>query len=138
MSDADSLEDSLGNLQQILRKRVANLEEREREFQRMKKAFEEANPNLGNASDVLRLNVGGTRVDVLRSTLTSVEDSMLAARFSGRWDDSLEKDSDGNFFIDQPIDVFLPMIDYLRAQACMTPKACPVKSPHLRDTRRNG
>jgi hypothetical protein len=29
---------------------------------------------------------------------------MLAAKFSGRWDDSLEKDADGNFFIDQPIE----------------------------------
>jgi hypothetical protein len=29
---------------------------------------------------------------------------MVAAKFRGRWDDtSLEKDADGNFFIDQPI-----------------------------------
>ncbi len=28
----------------------------------------------------------------LRSTLTYAEDSMLAARFSGRWDDSIAKD----------------------------------------------
>jgi hypothetical protein len=44
------------------------------------------------------------RIDVLCRTLTSVEGSMLAAKFSGRWDDSLEKDADGNFFIDQPIE----------------------------------
>jgi hypothetical protein len=30
----------------------------------------------------------------------SKERSMLAAKFSGRWNDSLEKDADGNFFID--------------------------------------
>jgi hypothetical protein len=59
---------------------------------------------LGEPGDVLRFNVGGARIDVLRRTLTSVEGSMLAAKFSGRWDDSLEKDADGNFFIDQPIE----------------------------------
>ena len=27
---------------------------------------------------------------------------MLATKFSGRWDESLDKDADGAFFIDQP------------------------------------
>ena len=31
----------------------------------------------------------------------SVPGSMLASRFSGRWDDGLEKDKHGNFFIDK-------------------------------------
>ena len=52
-------------------------------------------------SEVLHLNVGGDLTAVLRRTLTSVEGSMLASRFSGRWDNSLERDRDGNFFIDQ-------------------------------------
>jgi len=80
MSDAesDSLEDSLGNLQQLLRKRVQKLEEREREVEDLKRVLERENPSLGNPSDVLRLNVGGTRIDVLRRTLTSVEGSMSA------------------------------------------------------------
>lgn len=99
----------------------------------MKKSFEETNPAAGNPSDVLRLNIGGSRIDVLRRTLTSVEGSMLASRFSGQKDDSLEKDADGNFFIDQPMDLFLPLVDYLRAKACMTPLARPVKSPPFGD-----
>lgn len=41
----------------------------------------------------------------------------------------MEKDADGNFFIDQPIDLFLPLVEYLRAKACMTPLARPVASP---------
>ena len=57
-------------------------------------------------------NVGGTLTAVLRRTFTSVEGSLLASRFSGRWDDSIEKDRHGNFFIDQPIELFLPMIKY--------------------------
>ena len=56
---------------------------------------------------------------------------MLASRFSGRWDDSLEKDRNGNFFIDQPIALFQPMIDYLRAKACQTALAPPVTSPEF-------
>ena len=39
--------------------------------------------NPPSETDVLRLNVGGTCMDVLRRTLTSVEDSLLAVQFSG-------------------------------------------------------
>lgn len=73
--ESDSLEGALGNVSQLLRKRVRDLEKREEEFKRMKKSFEEANPAAGNPSDVLRLNVGGSRIDVLRRTLTSVDGS---------------------------------------------------------------
>lgn len=81
--------------------------------------------------DVLHLNVGGTLTAVLRRTLTSVEGSLLASRFSGRWDESIEKDRDGNYFIDQPIELFLPMINYLRAKNCETTLAPPVTSPEF-------
>ena len=77
----------------------------------LSKRLEREGRCFGKPSDVLRLNVGGTCIDVLRRTLTSVEGSMLATRFSGRWDDSLEKDADGNFFIDQPIELFLPLVN---------------------------
>ncbi|KAL7545293.1 hypothetical protein ACHAWF_008647 [Thalassiosira exigua] len=56
-----------------------------------------------------------------------------ASRFSGRWDESLEKDRDGNFFVDQPIELFLPMVNYLRAKACETALAPPVTSPEFED-----
>ena len=66
MSDleSDSLDAALSNLPQLIRKRVQKLEEREEAFMRMKEAFEAENPNAGNPSDVLRLNVGGTRIEV--------------------------------------------------------------------------
>jgi len=128
---SDSLESVLSNLPDLIRQRVKQLEEREREAEELKRVIEQENPCLGHPSDVLHLNVGGTRIDVLRRTLTSVEGSMLASRFSGRWDDSLEKDADGNFFIDQPIELFLPMVNYLRARACMTPRVPFVKSPKV-------
>jgi len=86
-----ALEESLKGLPDLLRKRAKALDDREAELKRTQKALEEANPSLGTPSDVLNLNVGGTVISVLRRTLTSIEGSMLASRFSGRWDDSLEK-----------------------------------------------
>jgi BTB/POZ domain len=72
--------------------------------------------------DVLHLNVGGSKqIAVLRSTLTCMENSMLSTRFSGRWDDVLEKDRDGNFFIDQPADLFIPMIEFLQSSKVCVP-----------------
>jgi hypothetical protein len=86
-------------------------------------------------NDVLQLNVGGDTMSVFRRTITSVEGSMLASRFSGRWDDRLERDHLGKFFIDQPIELFRPMIDYLRARACETPDIRPARSPDKNDLR---
>jgi hypothetical protein len=84
--------------------------------------------------DVLHLNVGGSKqIAVLRSTLTFVEGSMLAARFSGRWDDGLEKDRDGNVFIDQPPDLFIPMIDFLQCKTKETLQHLNVSFPTVDD-----
>jgi hypothetical protein len=60
-----------------------------------------------------------------------MEGSMLATRFSGRWDDSLQKDRDGNFFIDQPAELFVPMIEFLRCKVRETlqPAGFPLLSP---------
>lgn len=77
--------------------------------------FESENPSAGGDDDVIQLNVGGHRdIAVLRRTLTQFEDSMLAVKFSGRWDDSIEKDRDGNIFIDQDPKDFITLIGYLR------------------------
>jgi len=68
-------------------------------------------------SDVLSLNVGGERVvQRRRSTLCAVEDSFLAARFSGRWEQELDLDEDGKYFINYPPELFLPLLDYLGAK----------------------
>jgi hypothetical protein len=84
--------------------------------QRSSSAMEEGTPN-----DILRLDVGGTCLKVLRRTLTQVEGSMLATRFSGRSDASLEKNPDGSIFVDQPIEIFRPLVNLLKAKAIETP-----------------
>ena len=67
--------------------------------------------------DVLTLNIGGQRLDVLRGTLCLVEGSMLATKFSGRWDEGMPKDRDGNFFVDEVHELFKTMVDFLRLKA---------------------
>lgn len=86
-SDASSLDETLANLTLILKQKQQTLEEREHEINRKAAALESAKSQLfgdKSPSDVLHLNVGGTCIAVLRRTLTSVEGSMLASRFSGR------------------------------------------------------
>ena len=128
------LETAFESIHELLAKRQKTLDEREKELEQQRKQLELEKQQMGvdsyKPSDVIHLNIGGdTTLAVLRKTLTLVEGSMLAARFSGRWDDSLEKDRDGNFFIDQPIELFRPMINYLRHCECETPRSLSVKSP---------
>jgi hypothetical protein len=128
----DLLESTLEALSNMLKKRLKYLVEHEfAAFENEKTAVcGDAAPN-----DVLHLNVGGTKMAVLRRTLTSIPGSMLASKFSGRWDESMERDREGNFFIDQPFPVFELMVNYLRAKACQTPNAPPLTSPDFRQPR---
>ncbi len=105
----------VAQLHSLLEAKEKALTEREEAFERRLRLFEEQYPQAGLDSDVLHLNIGGsTNIAVLRRTLTIFEDSMLASRFSGRWDDSLEKDKDGNFFIDEDPTIFLQLLNFLR------------------------
>jgi len=120
-------EDALSALKNVLSARELVLSDREKDLdvreEEMKKDREQLDTDMyaayGNTgpTDVLRLNVGGTQVSVLRRTLTSVPDSMLASKFSGRWDDSIEKDFEGRFFIDQEYSLFRHILKYLRNKA---------------------
>mgnify|MGYP002783603065 CR=1 FL=1 len=115
MDPGQDISQVVTQLHGLLTARETSLKEREASLDRRLKLFEEQYPQAGKDSDVLHLNVGGsTNIAVLRRTLTHFENSMLASRFSGRWDDSLEKDKDGNFFIDQDPAVFVPLLNYLR------------------------
>ena len=125
------VQDALSSLSELLNEREKEIEEREEKLQQAEETFEkERNTAYGDThpSDVLHLNIGGTTTAVLRRTLTSAPDSMLASKFSGRWDESLEKDKDGNFFIDQEFDLFMHMVNHLRKKSNGT-DLYPVGSP---------
>ena len=92
---AKTAAEMVSGLQRLFESREKSLQDREESLARRQKLFDEQHPQAGNGSDVIHLNVGGsTNIAVLRRTLTHFENSMLASRFSGRWDDSM----DGNFF----------------------------------------
>ncbi|CAL1544576.1 unnamed protein product [Lymnaea stagnalis] len=61
---------------------------------------------------IIPLNVGGHLYMTRLSTLLKFSDSMLAAMFSGRH--KIDKDKDGNFFLDSNGAVFALILEYLR------------------------
>jgi hypothetical protein len=61
----------------------------------------------------LKLNVGGSLVTVLRSTLTSKPRTRLAALFSGIYDGQLRRDRKGRIFLDLNPECFREIVDWL-------------------------
>jgi len=129
-----TVESAMSSLSTLLIERQKKLDRREAALNTAQEKFDaDRSAVFGNTkpSDVLHLNVGGTKMAVLRRTLTSVEGSMLASRFSGRWDESIERDENGHFFIDQEFALFEPMVNYLRHK-CNETEGYPMDSPYSR------
>ncbi|KAL3941591.1 MAG: hypothetical protein SGARI_000547 [Bacillariaceae sp.] len=131
MSITSDLESTLKKLPELMKKREEELDQREKELDKAQARLEEKYPNYGKECDVVHLNVGGTPILVLRRTLTQVDGSLLASMFSGRWDENLEKDSDGRFFIDQDYEVFKLLISFLRELGSQTENTKPPQPPQL-------
>ena len=114
----DAVVAALDTARAELEERENNLEQREEALRRAIEGAEHEKQLMAGLkpSDVLQISIGGTKLAVLRSTLCQYEPSLLAATFSGRWDDSVAKDADGAFFIDQPIELMMPLINYLRTR----------------------
>merc|ERR1719414_7414 len=90
---------------------------------------------VGN-SDLIGLNFGGEQVvKVKRSLLLQFEGSMLASMFSGRYDDQLDRDEQGNAFFDYSAGLMVPLVEYLRLSRD-TPRGEEVPLPHIEDERR--
>ena len=77
------------------------------------------------SDDIINLNVGGTKLTTLRSTLCQVEDSLLATMFSDRWEDNIKRDKDGAVFFDFNPQHFILILDYLRVKKIATPQNPP-------------
>ena len=73
--------------------------------------------------DVISLNIGGKNMAASRSTLCQVEGLLLASMFSGRWEDRLKKDKQGNVLLDFNPDCFKLILNYLRAKKTETPRS---------------
>jgi hypothetical protein len=72
--------------------------------------------HIPSDSDIIYVNVGGSKMDVLRGTLTFFPDSLLATQFSGQWDDTFVTDNEGRFMIDEDPELFAELVNYLREQ----------------------
>ena len=126
----ESITDVATHLHSLLQSKEKELAEREADFNRRVNLYEADHPSMGKDTDLLQLNVGGNcNIAVMRRTLTQFEDSVLAAQFSGRWDESMEKDRDGNIFIDQDPEQFLLLVNYLRLR--MNNQSRQVPDKHL-------
>ena len=126
-------EEEISALQDTLKQREEELQKAEEEFSNeAAKAYGATKPD-----DIITLNVSGTKHQVLRSTLCYVEGSLLASMFSGRWDDSLVKDDQGAFFIDQPYEHFKALLDFFRSCKSATVSGPPASIADSGDVARN-
>jgi len=67
-------------------------------------------------NNLVGLNFRGEKTVVIkRSVLCQIEGSMLAAMFSGRYENNLDRDIDGNVYIGYPPSVMIPLLDRLTA-----------------------
>jgi hypothetical protein len=64
-------------------------------------------------SDIIKLNIGGKKMRVLRETLTLVKGSRLEVLFSGRWKSKLLRDNEGSVFLDLDPCYFTKIMEYL-------------------------
>jgi hypothetical protein len=111
------LQSATTSLLQILSDREKVLTEREKELSQ-REALLKAASNDAEPDDILYLNVGGkSKIAVRRKILTLIEASVLGAIFSRNWEGGLDKDKDGNIFIDQDPDLFEALVSYLRAKS---------------------
>ena len=88
-----------------------------------------------DAGDIIDLNVGGEFITTTRGTLTSAEGSMLAAMFSGRWEDQLTLDKDGRVFLDLSPYAIRKIVEYLRLKR-LTEKDAFLAAPEVTFDRR--
>jgi len=66
-------------------------------------------------NELIRLNVGGQIIITRRETLTKVPNSKLAKSFDGSYQNVLQRDYDGNYFLDYNPVLFSHLLDQLRA-----------------------
>jgi len=73
--------------------------------------------------DVISLNVGGKFMDCKQSTLCQVEGSLLASMFSGWWEEQLDRDKQGLFFMEFNPNCFCKVLDLLHSKQIESPKS---------------
>ena len=81
--------------------------------------------------DIIEIDAGGRIIRAFRSTLTLAADTVFAYMFSGRWDESLKRDSNGRVFLDEDYELIEIIVNFLRLKKREVPSK-PVQSPMVR------
>ena len=119
-------EEMLLELSQRRKEFDKELQEEKLELRKEREAFEKekaAMNKLGPGSkDIVRINVGGTLFQVKRSTLCRAKGSMLESMFSGRWEKNIDRDENGNAFLDYDPGHLKIILDHLRHMGFANPE----------------
>eukprot|EP00121_Abeoforma_whisleri_P008818 Awhi_evm1s8100 len=87
------------------------LEAETRAFQLEKEKMQNAHTSM---QDVMLLNVSGKLMHSTRKTLCLYENSFLASMFSGRWEQNLNRDANGNILLNFDPHAFAYVLRFLR------------------------
>jgi hypothetical protein len=85
--------------------------------------------------DIIEINAGGKIIEALRSTLTLAPDTMFTFMFSGRWEESMKRDSSGRVFFDHDSELIEIIVNYLRMKKIEDPTD-PVTFPDVPDQKK--
>jgi hypothetical protein len=120
-------------LQEIQRKKMMILREETEKLQKEKDTMNSI-VSAANISedDIIEINAGGKIIVALRSTLTLAPDTMFSYMFSGRWEESLKRDSNGRVFIDENSELIAIIVDFLRMKKREDPSK-PAQTFEVRD-----
>mmetsp|Transcript_21133 Transcript_21133/g.22548 ORF Transcript_21133/g.22548 Transcript_21133/m.22548 type:complete len:141 (+) Transcript_21133:51-473(+) len=103
------------------RKRMKLMEE---EKEKLQKEIDTMNSVIAVAAaanisddDIIEINAGGKIISVLRSTLCLVaHDTMFSYMFSGRWEESLTRDSNGRIYLEHDPELIELIVNFLRTK----------------------
>jgi len=92
------------------------LEEEENQLKIDREKFEEEKQisKMINPTDVFIFNVGGEIMMTTRQTLTRIPKSIFSLVFNGRWEHKLQRDPEGNIFLDFNPILFRHLLDQLQ------------------------
>ncbi|KAL7542399.1 hypothetical protein ACHAWF_007171, partial [Thalassiosira exigua] len=109
--DYEAAATELNRKQSDLAERMEKLNET-----RLRIAHEHGNVNASE-NDLVEINAGGKIIAAKRSTLTQQIGTRMEALFSGRWDKTLQRDSNGRIFLDVNPACFQAIVDYFNEMA---------------------
>ena len=107
----DDKEALWAQLQEIQEKEMAELKEGRDELQKERGIM---GGMAADPSDIIEINAGGEIIQSHRRTLCIAEGSMFSNLFSGRWDDSCARDSQGRVFLDHDPELIKLIVNCLR------------------------